>query len=151
MFYFSEGWNKKYNKRLITLNILQNIPLSLNIFSPGFLLLFEAFLKVLHCGHLYKGSRIKSVMNATAKCHEMKRQSCRNMTLCPPWPCSPNLSLCNGWLFYKVRMIMNWVRTPGKTTAQLMTLMKDFQNCFIKWPEWWGKCIWSKEEYLDEN
>jgi hypothetical protein len=64
----------------------------------------------------------------------------KNVTVFPHPPYSPDLALCDFWLFPRVKMTMKGKHSEsiqdieGATTAQLKTLMKeDFQNCFRKW------------------
>jgi len=68
----------------------------------------------------------------------------KNIMVCPHPPYSPDLALCNFWLFPKVKMTMKGKRFESihdietAMTAQLKTLTKeDFQNCFKKWQERW--------------
>ena len=81
-----------------------------------------------------------------APCHTsfLVRQflSNKNIMVCPHPPYSPDLALCDFWLFPKVKMTMKGKRfesiqdIEAATTAQLKTLMKeDFQNCFSKLQE----------------
>jgi len=76
--------------------------------------------------------------------------------VCPHPPYSPDLALCDFWLFPKVKMTMNGKHfesiqdVEAATTVQLKTLMKeDFQNCFRNWQERWDKCVRSEGEYFE--
>ena len=80
----------------------------------------------------------------------------KNITLCPHPPYSPDLALCDLWLFPKVKMTMKGKSfesiqdIEAAMTVQLKTLTKeDFQNCFRKWQEQWYKCVWSNGEYFE--
>jgi len=79
-----------------------------------------------------------------------------NITVCPHPPYSPDLALCDFWLFPKVKMTMKGkcfesIRDiEAATTVQLKTLTKeDFQNCFRKWQERWDKCVRCEGEYFE--
>jgi len=72
----------------------------------------------------------------------------KNIMVCPHPPYSPDLALCDFWLFAKVKMTMKSKRfesvqdIKAAMTAQLKTLTKkDLQNCFRKWQEQWDKCV----------
>ena len=95
-----------------------------------------------------------------APCHTLLlvRQflSNKNIMVCPHPPYSPDLALCDFWLFPKVKMTMNGKHfesiqdVEAATTVQLKTLMKeDFQNCFRNWQERWDKCVRSEGEYFE--
>ena len=82
--------------------------------------------------------------------------SSKNITVCPHPPYSPDLAPYNFWLFSKVKMTMKGRRfesiqdIKAATTAQLKTLTKeDFQDCFRKWQERWGKCDRSEGECFE--
>ena len=80
----------------------------------------------------------------------------KNITVCPHPPYSPDLALCEFWLFPKVKMTMKGKRfesiqdIEAATTAQLKTLTKEnFHDCFRKWQERWDKCVRSEGEYFE--
>jgi len=81
-----------------------------------------------------------------APCHTslLVRQflSNKNIMVCPHPPYSPDLALCDFWLFPKVKITMKGKRfesiqdIEAAITEQLKTLTKEnFQNCFRKWQE----------------
>lgn len=81
---------------------------------------------------------IKKKTNATANCHPTKRQTCKNIAMCPHSPSSPNLALCNFWIFPKLKIIMkknfeSIQDVEAALTAQIKILLKV--NCFRMWKE----------------
>jgi hypothetical protein len=75
--------------------------------------------------------------------------------VCQP-PYSPDLALCDFWLFSKLKMPLNGRRfqtaneIKKNATRQLMAIpKKEFSDCFEKWKERWDKCVRSQGEYFE--
>ena len=75
--------------------------------------------------------------------------------VCQP-PYSPDLALCDFWLFSKLKLPLKGRRfqtaneIKENATRQLIEIMKkDFSDCFEKWKECWDKCVWSQGECFE--
>ena len=71
-------------------------------------------------------------------------------------PYSPNMALCDFWLFPKLKMTLKGTRFESReeiiqnATKQLNPIPKtEFQECFQKWHKCWGKCVHHQGDYFE--
>jgi hypothetical protein len=74
----------------------------------------------------------------------------KNITVWPHPPYSPDLALCDFWLFSKIKLtkgnhfdMIPEIEAAKKEHLRLLT-KDDSQNCFRSWQDHWNKCIDSK-------
>ncbi|PNF34501.1 hypothetical protein B7P43_G11214 [Cryptotermes secundus] len=71
-------------------------------------------------------------------------------------PYSPNMALCDFWLFPKLKMLLKGTQFESRedimwnATARLITIPKDaFQKCFQQWWKRWEKCVHYHGDYFE--
>jgi len=71
-------------------------------------------------------------------------------------PYSPDLALCDFFLFLQLKKTMKGCRfdytenIQANTTRQLRAITKsDYQKCFCQWQERWNKCIQAQGHYFE--
>jgi hypothetical protein len=70
-------------------------------------------------------------------------------------PCSPDMALCEFFLFPKVKMLLKGKRFQDmeeikqKVITELLAIPRSqFQKCFGQWKDCWNKCLLSEGDYF---